>query len=91
MTGWVEGYRCQETPQACQGGYQDKGKFAKSPDKMLKWIKDLNPRLHTECCRVMDGFPEPKGQKLILLIERDSHNVMQDTRYKIFKRHSGDC
>jgi DNA integrity scanning protein DisA with diadenylate cyclase activity len=59
-------------------------KVAKSPDDLLKWIKDLNPGLHTEHWRVLDRLAEPKGQGLILLIDRDSFKVIKETGYKIF-------
>jgi hypothetical protein len=46
-----------------------KDKLAKSPDQLLKWIKDLNPGLHTEHWRVMDTQHELRGQRLILLTD----------------------
>jgi hypothetical protein len=41
-----------------------KDKVPESPDELLKWIKDLNPGLHTEHWRVLDRLHEPKGQRL---------------------------
>jgi hypothetical protein len=60
-----------------------KDKVTKSPDELLKWIKDLNPGLHTEDWRVQDRQPELKGQRLILT-DRESHAAVRETGYKIF-------
>jgi hypothetical protein len=57
---------------------------AKSPEELLNGIKNLNPGLHIEHWRVLDRQPEPKGQRLILLIDRDSLTVIKGTGYKIF-------
>jgi hypothetical protein len=38
-----------------------KNKAAKSPDELMKWIKDLNPRSHIEQWKVLDRLPELKG------------------------------
>jgi hypothetical protein len=60
-----------------------KDKVAKSPDKLLKLIKDLNPGLHTEHWRILDKQPEPKGERLNILIHQDSHTAIKGTGYKI--------
>jgi hypothetical protein len=39
-----------------------KDNFAKCPDELLEWIKDLNPGLHTEHWRRLDRQPGKKGQ-----------------------------
>jgi hypothetical protein len=52
-------------------------------DELLKWIKNLNPGLQVEHWRVPDKQSEPKGQRLILLIDRDSLVVIKKTGYKI--------
>jgi hypothetical protein len=49
------------------------GKVAESPEQLLKWIRDLNPGLHAEHWRILDKQPEPKGQRLVILIIHDSH------------------
>jgi hypothetical protein len=59
-------------------------KFAQNQDELQKWIKNINPGLHTEHWRVLDKQSEPKGQKLILLIDRDSLTTNKRTRYKNF-------
>jgi hypothetical protein len=56
-------------------------KVAKSPDNLLKLIKDLNPELHTEHWRILNKRPEPNGQRLIFLINRDSHIAIKGTRF----------
>lgn len=59
-------------------------KVEKSPDELLKWIKDLNPGIHTEYWRILDKEPEPKDQRLILLTDWDSHIAIQGARYRTF-------
>jgi hypothetical protein len=59
-----------------------KDKVANSPDELLKWIKDLNPGLHTEHWRILDKQPEPEGQRPILLIDWDSHTAIKGSGYK---------
>jgi hypothetical protein len=61
-----------------------KDKVAKSPDKLLKWIKNLNPGLHTEHWRVLNSKPELTGNGLIFLIDRDCHKILKKTVHKIF-------
>jgi hypothetical protein len=61
-----------------------KDKFAKSPDEVLNWIKDLNPGLHTEHWGISDKQPEPKGQRLIPLTDGDSQIAINVTGYRIF-------
>jgi hypothetical protein len=63
-------------------------KVAQTQDELLKWIKYLNPGLHTEHWRILDKQPEPKGQRFILLIDRDFLSVIKRTGYKIFTGRS---
>jgi hypothetical protein len=58
-----------------------KNKAAKSPNKLLKWIKDLNPGLHIGRWTILERKPGPKGQRLILLTDQDSHTSIKETRY----------
>jgi hypothetical protein len=60
----------------------------KTQDELLRWIKNLNPGLHTENWRILDKQTEPKGQRLILHIDRGSFLALKRTRYKIFTRIS---
>jgi hypothetical protein len=60
-----------------------KENIARNPDELQQWIKQLNPGLHTEYWRALDKQPELKGQRLILLIDRDSYNTIKRTGYKI--------
>jgi hypothetical protein len=56
-------------PKPVKVAHRTKCKVAKSPDKLLKWTKDLNPGLHKKHWRLLDRQPEPKSQRLILLID----------------------
>jgi hypothetical protein len=58
-------------------------KVAQRQEELLKWIKHLNPELHTEHWRVLDKALEPNGQRLILLIDWDSYTIIKETGYKI--------
>jgi hypothetical protein len=58
-------------------------KFAQTQDELLKWIRPLNPGLNTENWRILDKHSEPKGQRLILYIDRDSILAIKRTGYKI--------
>jgi hypothetical protein len=73
-------------PEPVKVALRMRDKLGKSPDELLKWIKDLNPGLHTEHWRVLDRQPELKGQKLILLIDWDSHTAIKETGYDVFTR-----
>jgi hypothetical protein len=57
-------------------------KVTQSEEELLKWIKNLNPGPHTEHWRVLDKQSEPKGQRLILLIDQDSYTTIKRTRHK---------
>jgi hypothetical protein len=59
-------------------------KVAQTQDELLNMIKNLNPGLHTKNWRVLGRQSEPKGQRLILHIDRDSLVTIQKTRFKIF-------
>jgi hypothetical protein len=60
-----------------------KDKVAQNQE-LLKWVKNLNPGLNTEHWRVLNKQSEPKGQRLILLIDRDSYTTIKRTRHRIF-------
>jgi hypothetical protein len=51
--------------------------------ELLQWIEQLNPGLDAKYWRALDKQSEPKGQRLILLIDRDSYNTIKRTGYKI--------
>jgi hypothetical protein len=42
-------------PKLVKVALRKKYKVAKSPDELLKWIKDLSPGLHTEHWRIGTG------------------------------------
>jgi hypothetical protein len=52
--------------------------------ELLKWVKNLNPGLNTEHWRVLDKQSEPKGQRFILHINRDSYTSIKRTGHRIF-------
>jgi hypothetical protein len=62
--------------------------FAQTQDELLTSVKNLNPGLNTEHWKVLDRQSEPKGQRLILHIDRDSLVTTRSTAYKIF---TGNC
>jgi hypothetical protein len=59
-------------------------KVAQTQDELLKWIKNLNPELNTENWRILDKQSEPKGQRLVLLVYRDTITAIKTTGYKTF-------
>jgi hypothetical protein len=59
-------------------------KVAQTQDELLKWTENLNPGLHTKHWRILDKQSEPKGQRLILLIDWDSLTAIKRIGYKIF-------
>jgi hypothetical protein len=59
-------------------------KFPRIRRELLKWIKNLSPGLNTEHWRVLDKQSEPKGQRLILFIDRDSYTSIKRTGHRIF-------
>jgi hypothetical protein len=72
------------SPKPVKVALRMKDKVAKSPNELLRWIKGLNPGLHTGHWRVLDRLPQLKGQRLILLIDGDPFKIIKETSYKIF-------
>jgi hypothetical protein len=73
----AEGYRCHEPPKACPWCLSgQRTRFQKVLIELLKWIHDFNPGFHTEHWRVLDRLPELKGQRLTLIIELNSYEVI---------------
>jgi hypothetical protein len=70
-------------PKSVQVALWVKENVARNQEELLQWIKQLIPGLHTEYWRAFDKQPEPKGQRPILLIDRDSYNTIKQTRYNI--------
>jgi hypothetical protein len=60
-------------------------KVSQNQEELLKWAKHLNPGLNTKHWRVLVKQSEPKGQRLILHIDRDSYTSIKKTGYRIFK------
>jgi hypothetical protein len=61
-------------------------KVARTHNKLMGWIQDLNAWLHTENRRVLGEQTEPKGKRLILHIDLDSLVTIQNTGNIIFTR-----
>jgi hypothetical protein len=59
-------------------------KETQNQDKLLKWIANLNPGLHTKHWRVLDLQSYLKDQRLILLIDGDPYTIVKRTGHKIF-------
>jgi hypothetical protein len=64
--------------------FRMKDKIVYSPDEVLKWIKNLSPRLCNEHWRVLYRPLKSKGQRLLLLTDRDSFKVTKEISCKIF-------
>jgi hypothetical protein len=52
--------------------------------KPLTMLLGLDPRLHSEKCRVLDKYEEPKDQRLILLVHQDVVKANLEIGYKIY-------
>jgi hypothetical protein len=57
-------------------------KAAQNQEELLKWVKNFNPGHNTEHWRVLDKQSEPKGQRLILLIDQDPYTTLKRTGHK---------
>jgi hypothetical protein len=71
-------------PKPVKVALRTRDEIAQNQDELLNLIKNLKPGLHTGNWRVLGRQSEPKGQKLILHIDRDSLVAIQKTGYKIF-------
>jgi hypothetical protein len=71
-------------PKAIKVALRVRDKVAQTQDELLRWINNLNPGLHTENWSELGVQPEPKGQRLILHIDRDSLVTIRKTGNKIF-------
>ncbi|PNF33649.1 hypothetical protein B7P43_G12928 [Cryptotermes secundus] len=70
-------------PEPMKFALRTKDKVAQNPAELVKWIGNLIPGLHTESWRILDRKSEPKGQRLILLIDRDSLSVIKRIGYRV--------
>jgi hypothetical protein len=85
----VSGARLKATdarnlPKPVKVALRTRDKVAQTQDKLLNWTKNLNPGLQTENLRELGRQSEPKGQRLIVHIDRESLMAIQQTGYKIF-------
>jgi hypothetical protein len=69
----------RKLPRPVKVALRTRDNIAKSPEELMKWVKDLNPGLHVENWRVLVRQPEPKSQRLILLIDRESLTAIKGT------------
>jgi hypothetical protein len=81
--GRLKATEAKNLPKPVKVALRVKENVARNQEELLQWIEQLNPGLHTEYWRVLDKQPDPKGQRLILLTDRDSYNTIKRTGYKI--------
>jgi hypothetical protein len=67
-------------PKPVKLALRTRNKVTQTQDNLLKWIKNLNPGLHTEKWRILDKQSELKGQRLILHIDWDFLLAIKRTR-----------
>jgi hypothetical protein len=82
ITGWGQGLGY--FPKPVKIALRTRDKVAQNQEEIFRWMKHPNPGLNTKHWRVMDKAPEPNSQRLILLKERDSYTITEETGYKIF-------
>jgi hypothetical protein len=66
-------------PKPVNVALRTRDKVAQTQDELVSWIRNLNPGLHTENWRVVGRQSEPKCQRLIMHIDRDSLVAIQKT------------
>jgi hypothetical protein len=76
--------KARNLPKPLKVALRTRDRLAQTQDELLSWIKNLNPGLHMENWRVLGRQSQPKGQRLILHIDRDCIVAIQKTGYKIF-------
>jgi hypothetical protein len=87
---WLEsGARLKATdvrnlPKPVKVALRIRDRVAQNQEELLKWIKNLNPGLHTEQWRVFNKQPQLKGLRLILFTDRDSYISIKSTGHRIF-------
>jgi hypothetical protein len=82
----------RKLPKPVKVALRTRDKVAQTQDKLLTWIKNLNPGLNTEQWKVLDKQSEPKGQRLILHIDQDSFNSYKEYRIQdIYRTFTGNC
>jgi hypothetical protein len=71
-------------PKSIKVALRIRNKVVQNQEELLNWVKNLNPGLNTEHLRVLDKQPEPKGQRLILHIDRGSYTSIKSTGHRLF-------
>jgi hypothetical protein len=71
-------------PKSIKLALRIRDKVAQNQEELLKLVKNLNPGLNTEHWRVLGKQSEPKGQRLILYIDRDSYTSIKRSGRRIF-------
>jgi hypothetical protein len=80
--GKLKATEAKNLPKPVKVALRGRENIAKNPEELLQWIKQLNPGLHTEYWRALDRQSEPKGLRLILLIDRGSYNTLKSSGVK---------
>jgi hypothetical protein len=70
-------------PRPVKVALRTREKVVHTQDELQRWIKNLNQRLHTENWRILNKQSGPKGQRIILHIDRDPFLAIKKTGYKI--------
>jgi hypothetical protein len=69
-------------PKPVKVALSTRDRVAHTQDELLRWIRNLNPELHTENWIIMDKQSERKDQTLIVCIDRDSFVAIEKTGYE---------
>jgi hypothetical protein len=72
-------------PKPVKVALRIRDRVAQNQEELLKWIKNLNPGLHTEHWKMLNKQPEPKGLRLILFIDRDSYTCIRRTGHRFLQ------
>jgi hypothetical protein len=78
-------------PKPVKVALRTRDRVAQNQEELLKWIKNLNPGLHTEHWRVLNKQPETKGLRLILFIDRASYISIEDRTQDLYRSLKGNC
>jgi hypothetical protein len=71
-------------PKSVKVALRVRANVDQTQEELLQWVKSLNPVFNTEHWKVLDKQSEPKGQRLIMHIDRDSLVTIRSIGNKIF-------